>query len=69
MVFGVFICNDRTRVSGFKQTKGTFGLDNKEQFSTVWLGRHWNMLSRKAVDAPFLEVLKTRLDQALNKLV
>ena len=29
-------------------------------------GRHWNRFPRKAVDAPSLEVFKTRLDGALS---
>jgi len=31
--------------------------------------RHWNRLSREAVDVPFLEVFKARLDGALGNLV
>ena len=29
---------------------------------------HWNRLPREAVDAPSLEVFRTRLDEALSKL-
>lgn len=68
-LFGVFICSDRTRGEGFKLTKGRFRLENKEQFSTLWLVRYWSMLSRKAMDAPYLAVFKTRLDGALSNLV
>jgi len=31
--------------------------------------RHWHRLSREAVDAPSLAVLKARLDGALSNLV
>jgi len=30
--------------------------------------RHWNRLTREAVDAPSLEVFKARLNGALSKL-
>lgn len=30
--------------------------------------RHWHRLPREAVDAPFLEVLKAKLDGALGSL-
>jgi len=31
--------------------------------------RHWNRLTREAVDAPSLEVFKARLDGALSNLI
>ena len=31
--------------------------------------RHWNRLTREAVDAPYLEVFKVRLNAALNNLI
>jgi len=31
--------------------------------------RHWDRLPREAVDAPSLELFKTRLDGALSNLV
>ena len=31
--------------------------------------RHWNRLPRDVVDAPSLEVFKTRLDEALGNVV
>jgi len=31
--------------------------------------RHWNWLSREAVDARFLEMFKARLDEALGSLI
>ena len=31
--------------------------------------RHWNRLPRDVVDAPSLETVKAKLDQALGKLI
>ena len=33
------------------------------------MGTHWNRLPKEAVDAPFLEAFKARLDVALGSLV
>ena len=46
-------CSDRTR----------------KKFFTMRMVRHWNRLPRDVLDVPSLEVLKTRLDGALSKLV
>jgi len=37
--------------------------------NTVRLARHWNGLPRDVVDAPSLETVKARLDQALSTLI
>ena len=39
------------------------------KFFTLRVVRCWNRLPREAVDAPSLEVLKARLDGALDSLV
>ncbi|KFW86170.1 hypothetical protein N305_14562, partial [Manacus vitellinus] len=48
---------------------GRFRLDLRKKFFTVRVVRDWNRLSREAVDAPSLEVLKARLDGILTSLV
>jgi len=52
-----------------KWKKGMFRLDIRKNFFTMRMVRHWNRLSREAVDAPFLEAFKARLDGALSNLV
>ena len=44
-------------------------MDAKGKFFTERVMRCWHRLPREAVDAPFLEVFKTRLDGALDSLV
>ncbi|PKU48845.1 hypothetical protein llap_816 [Limosa lapponica baueri] len=55
-------CSDSMRDNGFKLEEGRFGLDIRKLFFTM-------RLPREAVDAPSLEVFKTRLDGALSNLV
>ena len=49
--------------------EGRFRLDIRGKFFTKRVVRCWNRLSRNAVDALFLEVVKARLDGALGSLV
>ncbi|KFQ24624.1 hypothetical protein N332_13006, partial [Mesitornis unicolor] len=55
--------------NGFKQEKGRFRLDIRRKFFTVRVVTHWNRFPREAVDAPFLDMFKARLDRALGNLV
>ncbi|KAJ7419677.1 hypothetical protein WISP_52549 [Willisornis vidua] len=68
---GLFMraCSDRVRVSGSKLKENKFRLDPKKKLFTLGMVRHWNRLTREALDAPSLEVFKARLDGALSNLV
>ena len=49
--------------------EGRFRLDVRGKFFTERVVRCWNRMPRGAVDAPSLELFKTRLDGALGSLV
>lgn len=61
--------SDSTKGNGFKLKEGRLRLGIRMKFFTLRVVRHWNRLPREAVDAPSLEVSKTRLDGALSNLV
>ena len=61
--------SDRTRGNGFKLREGRLRLDVRGKFCTQGVVRCWNRLPGKVVDAPSLEVFKTRMDGALGSLV
>jgi len=44
-------------------------LDIRKKTFPVRAVRHWNRLPRGVVDAPSLETVKARLDQALSNLI
>ncbi|KFW08170.1 hypothetical protein N326_12561, partial [Eurypyga helias] len=56
--------------NGFTLKEGRFRLDIRKKFFMKRVEGHWNrLLPREAVDAPSLEVFKTRLNEALSNLV
>jgi len=57
------------RGNGFKLEEGRFRLGIRKKLFTVMLVRHLGRLPREVVDAPSLEVFKTRLDGALSHLI
>ncbi|KFQ02180.1 hypothetical protein N330_14252, partial [Leptosomus discolor] len=55
--------------NGRKLGEGRFRLDTRKKFFTLRVVDHWNRLPKEVVDAPSMEVFKTRLDGALSNLV
>jgi len=49
---------------GFQLKEGRFKLNIRRKFFTQRVVRHQHRLPREAVDAPSLEVFKTRLEEA-----
>ena len=61
--------SDRTRGNVFKLRQGRYRLDIRRKSFTQRVVTHWNRLPKEAVDAPFLEGFKARLDVARGSLI
>lgn len=61
--------NDRTKRNGFKVKKGEIKLDIRRKLFDQRVVRLWNMLPIEVVDAPSLEVFKTRMAGAIGGLI
>ena len=60
--------SDRTRGNGFKLKEGSFRLDVRKN-SLLRVVKPLHRLLREAMGAPFLEMLKARLEGALGSLI
>ena len=61
--------SDRAQGNDFKLKEGSFVLDTRKEVFMISVLRHWKRLLREVVDAPSLEVFKSRLDGALSNLI
>ena len=61
--------SDRTRGNGHKLKQGKFQLNMRKNFFPLRVMEPWHRLPREAVDSPFLEIFKTRLDKVLCSLL
>lgn len=62
------VTSDRTDGNGTKVHQGRFRLGIRKDFFTVRVVKHWNRLTSEMVDAPWLSVSKSHLDNALNNV-
>ena len=61
--------NDSTRENCSKLNEGRFRLEVRRKLFTQRELRYWNRLLRDLRDAPSLELIKSRLDEALGNLI
>ncbi|GAB0189253.1 hypothetical protein GRJ2_001390600 [Grus japonensis] len=61
--------SDRVRRNILKLCHGRFVLDNRKNFFTERISKHWNRLPREVVGSPSLEVFKRHVDVALGDMV
>jgi len=57
------------RGNGLQLLWGRFRLNIRKKLFTERVERHWNRLPREAVESPYLEVFKKRVDMALQDMV
>lgn len=64
------VTGDRMRGNGLKLCQGRFGLNIRNKLLSERVERkHWNRLSRGAVESLFLEVLKKCVEAALRNML
>lgn len=57
------VCRDQAKGNGFKLKEGGVRLDIRKKSFTVRGVRHWDRLSREAMNAPSLEVIQAKLGE------
>lgn len=59
------VTDERMCGNSTKQLQGRFRLDNRKNFFTTRVVKHWNGLPSEVADAPCLAAFKRQLENAL----